>query len=102
MTHRSSYAAGFIIATLAVASTARAQHQSPIDAGGWIIGGSAGLSWSHDGGTGVGSSMSAQLAPTALRFVQRGLAVGGTVIVGYNTFNNGHTYSLGLGPSVRY
>jgi hypothetical protein len=71
------FAAMTILACLAV-STARGQQTSPIAAGGWILGGSANVSHSHDDLSDL-SSTSVGLSPYALRFVAPRLAVGESV-----------------------
>jgi hypothetical protein len=68
---------------------------SPVHSGAWIIGGTG--QFDHaDGQTNL------SLAPTALDFVTPHVAVGGMGLLGLaQTSGSGHSYSWGLGPSVR-
>jgi hypothetical protein len=95
-----SYLAGVLVAASIVSSPAVAQS-SPIGKGSWIIGGSAGINSQHVSGNDQ-SVTSVSLAPSALYFVSPGLALGGSVILGYSDNPQVSSKSFGVGPSVRY
>ena len=101
---RSPYfsAALLAVAVAVVASSAEAQQGSPINAGGWIIAGSGGLSSSTDDASDR-TTTSFRLSPTGLYFVQPRLAIGGSLPFSYTSFSTGgHATVFGLGPSLRY
>jgi hypothetical protein len=83
------------------ARAARAQQMSPIARGGWILGGAANISRSHDDVSDL-STTSMAVAPYVLRFVASRLAVGGGVTLGYSSGGGNHETVIEVGPSARY
>jgi outer membrane protein W len=90
-----------VIAASLVSASANAQQSSPIGQGSWIIGGSAGLSSSHDESTDQ-TATSVRVSPTGLVFVRPRLAIGGALTLGYSSSSSASFSTYGLGPSVRY
>jgi hypothetical protein len=89
----------FLLAALAIAPSLAAAQTSPLHTGGWIISGSAGLSHRHIEADDQDET-SVSLAPSGLYFVTPRLAVGGSVLLGYDSYLS--DWSYGIGPEVRY
>lgn len=100
----SSLVMSAVSAVVLGASAAVAQQPSPIGHGSWLVGGSAGLSRDH--ANGGSTRTTASLAPVGLYFVAPGLALGGTLNVGYATGvaqgGDSHETVLGVAPTIRY
>jgi hypothetical protein len=94
------YLAGVLVAASIVSSHALAQG-SPIAKGSWIISGTASASSQHNEGSDQRVTI-ISLAPSGLYFVRPGLAIGGTVSLGYFDTPQATTKSFGIGPSARY
>ncbi|HSQ29823.1 MAG TPA: hypothetical protein VLN49_08235 [Gemmatimonadaceae bacterium] len=89
---------------LALASASvRAQHQSPVHTGGWIISGSGSLGRSHTDASDADVTHIG-IRPTALVFLTNRFALGASLPVSYSRLSNpsSHIYSYGLGPAARY
>jgi hypothetical protein len=100
----SSWFAGSVCALVMGAATLGAQQKSPIGKGGWIVGGSAGLSHTNnDGGPGT---TNLALAPFGLYFFAPRLALGGTVSLAYASTSvanaDSHDSFVGIEPTIRY
>lgn len=100
----SSWFARGVCAVVLSATALSAQQTSPIGKGGWIVGGSAGLS--HTTNEGGGSSNSVSLAPLGLYFFAPRLALGGTLDLAYASStvqgSDAHDSFVGIEPTIRY
>lgn len=99
----SSWFTGSVCAIVLGATTLTAQQKSPIGKGGWIVGGSAGLSHTDDSGTGT---TNVAFAPFGLYFFAPRLALGGTLDLAYGSSslagNDTHDTFVGAEPTIRY
>jgi hypothetical protein len=98
----SSCFAGAACALVLGATTLIAQQKSPIGKGSWLVGGTAGLSHSDDGG----GTTNVSLAPFGLYFFAPHLALGGTVNLAHSSSHTGigdsHETFAGVEPTIRY
>lgn len=87
-----------------LASPALAQEYA-IDKGSWVLDGT--ISFTSSGGelneNAQGDRLnSASLAPSVLYFVAPGLALGGTLDVGYSSQGDFSATTIGIGPEIAY
>jgi hypothetical protein len=91
--------AAFVLVEAAHAQTTPGPHPAgPIEIGSLMLGGAADVT--HTKSDDV-SSTSVTIAPDLLTFVRHGLAIGGSLLLGYTHLPQGHETDLGAGPAAR-